>query len=212
MLRPWDALRQFPLDYPSASLVALFVSWKLLLLTIAFLAPGHGYDSSTQLFFRSNDDGAGTALDLDSVAPHLATKLVRWDAIYLTSAALNGYVHEQEWAFSWGFTRLVKLASSGKCFWYAMRENALLKRSSTNLRPSPAQCRLSWPCHLELVPSTLGNGSFSTCLCFGLVQEPEAVSFFNGSTACPFSCGHIPHGAVLRVYFCLGQFSWTVLL
>lgn len=117
MLRPSHVLRRFPLGSPTVSLVALFVFWKFLLLATAFLAPDRGYDSSTELFFHAADSGSltgGGALDLDTFAPRLATKQVRWDAIYLTSAALNGYVHEQEWVFSWGFSRLVKLASSGK--------------------------------------------------------------------------------------------------
>lgn len=37
----------------------------------------------------------------------LALKLTRWDAIYYVQAAARGYRYEQEWAFGWGFNRLI---------------------------------------------------------------------------------------------------------
>ena|ERR1700712_3113716 len=117
MRRGWSVSRPSA-DRPTTSLITLFVFWKLLLLAIAFLNPDRGYDSSTQLFFQANthDRGASTALDVDAVGPLLAAKFVRWDAIYFTSAAFKGYVYEQEWAFSWVFSDLVKLASSSESF------------------------------------------------------------------------------------------------
>jgi hypothetical protein len=43
----------------------------------------------------------------------LLQTLTRWDAIYFASIAERGYVFEQEWAFGWGFTRL--LSFLGTC-------------------------------------------------------------------------------------------------
>jgi hypothetical protein len=101
----YTAVRQ-PHHAPLSSLVALFVCWKLLLSAIAFFSPGLGYDTSTQILFESR----GLPL-LDTytttAGERFAQKLVRWDAIYYTMIASRGYTFEQEWAFGWGFTRLV---------------------------------------------------------------------------------------------------------
>ena len=78
---------------PIATLIAIFCSWKFLLLLIALTAPGRGYDTSTTL--------------LGSTDHAIIEKLVRWDAIYFKRIAHRGYVFEQEWAFGWGFTRLM---------------------------------------------------------------------------------------------------------
>lgn len=99
---------------PRARLAYLFALWKTLLLAIAWLSPGPGYDTSTQLLFGSASTqqatattdpfhGAASALNL------VAQKLTRWDGIYFVSNAHRGYILEQEWAFSWAYTRIVKL-------------------------------------------------------------------------------------------------------
>jgi phosphatidylinositol glycan class V len=101
----YNAVRQ-PHHAPLSSLVLLFIGWKLLLLTIAFSSPGLGYDTSTRILFQSR----GLPL-LDTHTPtageRFAEKLVRWDAIYFTTIASQGYTFEQEWAFGWGVTRFL---------------------------------------------------------------------------------------------------------
>ena len=96
------------------SLTLLFLCWKSLLLFIVLLAPGPGYDTSTTLLRWIGGNGWAGSLDQTSQTPnsifaralnHLATRVVRWDAIYFTQIAQRGYVYEQEWAFGWGFTR-----------------------------------------------------------------------------------------------------------
>jgi phosphatidylinositol glycan class V len=92
-----------PIEQPVTSLVSIFLLWKGLLFLLAVCTPGLGYDTSTSLL-------------TNHVTPlsYLASKFTRWDAIYFTEAARRGYVFEQEWAFGWGFTRLIAAVVKGK--------------------------------------------------------------------------------------------------
>ncbi|KAF2690189.1 glycosyltransferase family 76 protein, partial [Lentithecium fluviatile CBS 122367] len=94
-------------------LIVLFLAWKCLLLVIAACSPGPGYDTS--------------ALILSDSSPHrhihfvnwpwinrLALNLFRWDALYFVKSARQGYVYEQEWAFSRVYS--ATLESFVKCF------------------------------------------------------------------------------------------------
>ena len=107
---------------PRTLLVILFLVWKVLLLIITLLVPGPGYDTSTQLLF----EGFGTKSVPLSSSQHVGQNrihnwsigrdrfiesLTRWDAIYFVSVAERGYVFEQEWAFGWGFTKLLSFLS-----------------------------------------------------------------------------------------------------
>ncbi|GME47481.1 glycosyltransferase family 76 protein [Neofusicoccum parvum] len=108
---PRSDVARRPLDRPFTALVIVFVAWKTLLLLIAFASPGPGYDTSTTLLL--GQDAAASALVTATVpwtatlGERLASKLVRWDAIYFTVTAERGYEYEQEWAFSWTFSRLM---------------------------------------------------------------------------------------------------------
>lgn len=91
-------------------LVLYFVTWKLLLLAVAYASPGPGYDTSTAL-----------VLDRDAVQPYtvldtLLLRLTRWDALYFTSSSHRGHVYEQEWAFSWALSRVTSVISNSGCF------------------------------------------------------------------------------------------------
>ncbi|KAL2350110.1 GPI mannosyltransferase 2 [Cryomyces antarcticus] len=103
------------LDSPLKTLFLVFILWKLLLLLIAVLSPGPGYDTSTVILLRSSltssEHGVSTA---ESLIARLTIKLLRWDAIYFAKIAERGYLHEQEWAFGWGFTRLVSFIAQSK--------------------------------------------------------------------------------------------------
>ena len=92
---------KLPLAYPKASLAVLYVLWKLFLLLVAIGSPGSGYDTSTSL--------------LPQPQSLLTSKLVRWDAIYYTQIAQRGYVFEQEWAFGWGYTHMLKFLAKCMC-------------------------------------------------------------------------------------------------
>ena len=101
-----------PLDRPRIALVLYLLVWKLLLLCIAIVSPGAGYDTSTTLL-QSDNKLASLTSSFRLVVPLKLESLVRWDAIYFIEIAQNGYIWEQEWAFGWGFTRLIALISKG---------------------------------------------------------------------------------------------------
>ncbi|KAF2137013.1 glycosyltransferase family 76 protein [Aplosporella prunicola CBS 121167] len=108
---PSDALLSRPLASPFASLAVLCAIWKIVLFVVALSSPGPGYDTSTILLFGTD---AASSIPLSaSLGSRLAVKLTRWDAIYFAKLAQRGHVYEQEWAFSWGFARLMaKLAAA----------------------------------------------------------------------------------------------------
>ncbi|KAE8354842.1 GPI mannosyltransferase 2 [Aspergillus coremiiformis] len=91
-------------DRPYQSLLAVFVSWKALLLLLTVFSPGPAYDTSTSL------------LELNRNAPVIlgliSTKLTRWDAIYFTETARRGHTFEQEWAFSLGFASFIRTVTN----------------------------------------------------------------------------------------------------
>ncbi|KAK5102331.1 ER membrane glycoprotein subunit of the GPI transamidase complex-like protein [Exophiala xenobiotica] len=70
------------------SISIIFVVWKGVILFVAWLAPGQGYDTSTNLLAGAN-------------------RLVRWDAIYFVQKARRGDIFEQEWAFGKGLSTLL---------------------------------------------------------------------------------------------------------
>lgn len=92
------------------TLVIVFLFWKALLLAVACVSPGPGYDTSTQLLLPSPSSDEPL---VDQILAHVASKLVRWDAVYFISIAERGYLFEQEWAFGWGFTKSIAFAAKG---------------------------------------------------------------------------------------------------
>lgn len=100
MLDAVTSLWRHPLQRPKASLIVTFLAWKLLLFLVAVASPGPGYDTST--FLSPRPPG------------YVHGKFVRWDAIYFTQIARRGYVFEQEWAFGWGFTRILAALGRGR--------------------------------------------------------------------------------------------------
>lgn len=113
-------------QHPVQTLLLCFAAWKSLLLFIALFSPGRGYDTSTSLVLAPQPghhhglSGHPETTDRDHIGPlplslyHVANKLTRWDAIYFTQVATRGYRFEQEWAFGWGFTRLIAFVTSCK--------------------------------------------------------------------------------------------------
>ena len=106
-----DKLRDTRLRHGGiATLVVVFFLWKALLLCLACLSPGPGYDTSTQLFLPASSSNDALA---NRILAHVASKLVRWDALYFISIADRGYLFEQEWAFSWAFAKSIAFAAKG---------------------------------------------------------------------------------------------------
>ncbi|MCJ1263688.1 ER membrane glycoprotein subunit of the GPI transamidase complex-like protein [Lobaria immixta] len=89
-------------NHPRVSLMIGFILWKVLLAAIALASPGPGYDTSTTILKREHGEGAVKALSG-------MRNFVRWDAIYFTQIAHRGVVFEQEWAFGWGFAKLLTM-------------------------------------------------------------------------------------------------------
>ncbi|PQE12203.1 duf409 domain protein [Rutstroemia sp. NJR-2017a BVV2] len=100
-----------PLDAPIRTLSIAFICWKAVLLLIAACSPGPGYDTSTNLLLSSLEY---QGINLPSTARYLISKLVRWDGIYFVQLSERGYLYEQEWAFGWGFTRMIHFITIGR--------------------------------------------------------------------------------------------------
>lgn len=95
------------------NIAVLFYVWKILLVIIAVLSPGPGYDTSTTLLFESDSRAQHAAFTLSALVSRLVQRLVRWDAIYFVKVADRGRIFEQEWAFGYGHTIALSLISSG---------------------------------------------------------------------------------------------------
>ncbi|RAK98570.1 DUF409 domain protein [Aspergillus ibericus CBS 121593] len=121
-------LTRSPIQHPYRSLISVFVLWKAFLLLLALLTPGPGYDTSTTLaqWHRNTSDIQGL---IPTILRQISTKLTRWDAIYFTEAARRGHLFEQEWAFSYAFSKFISLLAAGSehtgTFSYEFKESAL---------------------------------------------------------------------------------------
>lgn len=99
-----------PLDHPKSTLIVLFFLWKTFLLLVVAYSPGPGWDTSTYLLHPDTD---GTANQLLPGLSLITKKLTRWDGIWFTTIAQRSYLFEQDWAFGWGFTRILAFFANG---------------------------------------------------------------------------------------------------
>lgn len=106
----WRSHREI-ISQPYSSLAAFFLLWKGLLLLLACLSPGIGYDTSTDLLLQLDAIPSSNHTVLQQLAVIVSDKFVRWDAIYFATIAQHGYVYEQEWAFGWGFAMLSRMVA-----------------------------------------------------------------------------------------------------
>ena len=90
-------------------LVAFFVAWKCLLLVITLSSPGPGYDTSSLILVNPSEH-RHSKLTSRPWLDRIALNLFRWDSFYFIKTAQRGYVHEQEWAFSWVYSAILKKA------------------------------------------------------------------------------------------------------
>ncbi|OCL02726.1 glycosyltransferase family 76 protein [Glonium stellatum] len=119
----WKPFSQ-PSNDPIKSLVIIFVLWKFVLVLLAIASPVPGYDTSTLILIRGHDLNLSRRTfysEFHTIRERLSLSLVRWDAIYFVKTAERGYVNEQEWAFSWVFTRLIAFFA----FYLPSSKNAL---------------------------------------------------------------------------------------
>ncbi|KAL5336805.1 GPI mannosyltransferase 2 [Aspergillus crustosus] len=99
---------------PIRNLSIGFWLWKAILFVIIISCPGLGYDSSSSLLpYQGNGsvDVASFGDSKDAPLP-IPLKFVRWDSIYFEHIARDGYIFEQEWAFSSTYSSLVNSLSS----------------------------------------------------------------------------------------------------
>lgn len=108
--RLFSSAKLLHLDNPIRSLTVAFWLWKALLFLAITACPGSGYDTSTTLIPY---EASGPALSAGPEPLSGPLKFVRWDSIYYLHVAQTGYVFEQEWAFGWGYTKLLDLFISG---------------------------------------------------------------------------------------------------
>lgn len=99
------------LDNPIHSLTISFWLWKALVFIVIAACPGLGYDTSTSLISYEESDPTVIASQYQSLPVTL--KFARWDSIYFLHTAEHGYLFEQEWAFGYGYTKLLQFFISG---------------------------------------------------------------------------------------------------
>ncbi|EKD19904.1 GPI mannosyltransferase 2 [Drepanopeziza brunnea f. sp. 'multigermtubi' MB_m1] len=104
-----SALLDRPQEHPIRSLATLYLLWKSLLLLVAACSPGPGYDTSASL----TQQPLSYDRELPLALRYILTKLTRWDALYFVKISTRGYLFEQEWAFGWGFTRIISAFTAG---------------------------------------------------------------------------------------------------
>jgi phosphatidylinositol glycan class V len=107
------------LTHPYRTLTAAFVVWKFVLLLIAIGAvlAGDAYDTSANIVILGTNPavaGGGGTTQPPSFLSRLVARLTSWDAIYFTSIARDGYVHEQFWAFGSGLPGVVRGVLKGE--------------------------------------------------------------------------------------------------
>ncbi|USP81453.1 glycosyltransferase family 76 protein [Curvularia clavata] len=89
-------------------LVYVFLLWKVLLLALAAFCPGPGYDTSGLILLDASVQRY-RHFEVSTRFERFLLNLVRWDALYFVKAAERGLIHEQAWAFSGVYSRLLGL-------------------------------------------------------------------------------------------------------
>jgi phosphatidylinositol glycan class V len=92
---------------PSTRLFQAFFAWKSVLFIVAALSPGPGYDTSALI---ASNPSSSRHVDFQSwsAKDRVSLNSFRWDALYFVKSAQRGYHYEQEWAFSWAYSLLLR--------------------------------------------------------------------------------------------------------
>lgn len=93
-------------------IIALFLIWKLLLLVLAALSPGTGYDTSSSLLLPAVDVEKYPSTPSQASA-RVLNRLVRWDAVHFLGVAQHGDRYEQDRAWGWLYTTVLTSATKG---------------------------------------------------------------------------------------------------
>jgi phosphatidylinositol glycan class V len=94
-------------------LVAVFCLWKVVLLALAAFCPGPGYDTSGLILLDSSVQ-RHDHFHLSTRSERFILNLLRWDALYFVKSAERGLIHEQAWAFSGAYSRLLGVTGQRK--------------------------------------------------------------------------------------------------
>ncbi|KAK9457446.1 hypothetical protein V1511DRAFT_514857 [Dipodascopsis uninucleata] len=81
------------------TLSKVFLLVKSILFTIPQLVVSQ-YDTSSQLIFNSSEAPKWLSYGL--------SRFIVWDTVFFIKIAQRGYIYEQEWAFGWLWTRLIR--------------------------------------------------------------------------------------------------------
>ncbi|KAK2731633.1 hypothetical protein FQN57_003266 [Myotisia sp. PD_48] len=106
--------------HPIRTLTKWFCLWKAMVLLVVVLSPGPGYDTSTTLLLESDPSRCSPQVSQATPGGVISLffsstilKLSRWDSIYFLRIAQGGYKFEQDWAFAFGYTRILSFPFQG---------------------------------------------------------------------------------------------------
>ncbi|PYH93000.1 DUF409 domain protein [Aspergillus ellipticus CBS 707.79] len=97
---------------PIRALTVAFCLWKALVYLVIISCPGLGYDTSTAHLYQPTGRSDVISGDIKYAHLPIPLKFVRWDSIYFVHVAEKGYVFEQEWAFGYGYTKVLAFITS----------------------------------------------------------------------------------------------------
>lgn len=106
------SVSESPGQRSTSRLVSLFCLWKSILLTLAAFCPGPGYDTSGLILLDTSVQ-RHDHFNVSTRFERFVLNLLRWDALYFVKSADRGLIHEQAWAFSGVYSRL--LGITGRC-------------------------------------------------------------------------------------------------
>ncbi|EMD68000.1 hypothetical protein GGP41_001574 [Bipolaris sorokiniana] len=100
------SVSESPGQRSTSRLVSLFCLWKSILLTLAAFCPGPGYDTSGLILLDTSVQ-RHDHFNVSTRFERFVLNLLRWDALYFVKSADRGLIHEQAWAFSGVYSRLL---------------------------------------------------------------------------------------------------------
>jgi phosphatidylinositol glycan class V len=117
-------------------LIVLFFTWKCVLFLVSACSPGLGYDTSALILVDSSQQRHSKPSSMSRL-DRFAFNLFRWDALYFVKSAQREYVYEQEWAFSWAYSALLKMIvrCEASCTFFHHHPTKILEAVSRTIDP-----------------------------------------------------------------------------